>query len=126
MFAVDAEACRRVALGVEIDDQHAFADRRQRRAEVDRGSRLSDAALLIRHDEDARQRGVRASGLGASIGGLSIQANSEDGGLGVDRARKDFDRVRRVEVQRLKLILARIALGETLPPLPAPTISWPI
>ena len=45
--AVDAEAGRGVALRIEVDDQHALADRGQRGAEIDRGRGLADAALLV-------------------------------------------------------------------------------
>ena len=52
--AVDAEAGGGVALRIEIDDQHALADRRQRGAEIDRGRGLADPALLIGERQDAR------------------------------------------------------------------------
>ena len=52
--AVDAEAGRGVALRIEIDDQHALADRGQRGAEIDRGGGLADAALLVGERQDAR------------------------------------------------------------------------
>ena len=52
--AVDAEPGRGIALRIEIDDQHALADRGQRRAEIDRGRRLADAALLVGERQDAR------------------------------------------------------------------------
>ena len=45
--AIDAEPGRGIALRIEIDDQHALADRRQRGAEIDRGGGLADAALLV-------------------------------------------------------------------------------
>ena len=53
-LAVDAEPGRGVTLRVEVDDQHALADRGQRGAEVDRGRGLADAALLVGKREDAR------------------------------------------------------------------------
>ncbi len=78
-FAIDAEAGRGVALGIEIDDQHALADRGQRGAEVDGGGGLADAALLVRHGENARARhavGLANEGLGRGLGlghaGLSL------------------------------------------------------
>ena len=46
--AVDAETGGSVALRIEVDDENALADRSQRRAEVDRGRGLADAALLVR------------------------------------------------------------------------------
>ena len=52
--AIDAEPGRGVALRIEIDDQHALADRGQRRAEIDRGGGLADAALLVGERQDAR------------------------------------------------------------------------
>ena len=52
--AVDAEAGRGVALRIEIDDQHPLADRGERRAEIDRGGGLADAALLVGERQDAR------------------------------------------------------------------------
>ena len=54
--AVDAEPGRGVALGIEIDDEDPLADGRQRRSEVDGCRRLADAALLVRHRENARPR----------------------------------------------------------------------
>src|SRR5262249_44806492 len=54
---VDAEPGRGVTLRIEVDNQHAFADCRQRRAEVDRGGRLADAALLIGERQDTRVTG---------------------------------------------------------------------
>ena len=55
--AIDAEAGRGVALRIEIDDQHALADRGQRGAEIDRGGGLADAALLVGERQDARMAG---------------------------------------------------------------------
>ena len=55
--AVDAEAGRGVALRIEIDDQHALADRGQRGAEIDRGGGLADAALLVGERQNARMAG---------------------------------------------------------------------
>ena len=54
MFAVDAESGRGIALRIKIDDENALADGGERRAQVDRGGRLSHSALLVRHDKDAR------------------------------------------------------------------------
>ena len=55
--AVDAEAGRGVALRIEIDDQHALADRGERGAEIDRGGGLADAALLVGERQHARMAG---------------------------------------------------------------------
>ena len=55
--AVDAEPGRGVALRIEIDDQHALADRGERRAEIDRRRGLADAALLVGDGEHARRLG---------------------------------------------------------------------
>src|SRR5256885_1835611 len=51
-----------VALGIEVDDQHALTDRSQRGAEIDRGRGLADAALLIGERQDARMA-CRCGGL---------------------------------------------------------------
>ena len=69
--ARDAEPGRGIALGVEIDDQRLLADRRQGRAQIDRGRGFADAALLIRHDEDAG-----ATFLRARFGFLPTRCNS--------------------------------------------------
>ena len=45
---------RRVALRVEIEDQHLLADGRQRRAEIDGRRGLADAALLVGKHQNAR------------------------------------------------------------------------
>ena len=69
--SVDAEPGRRVALGIEIEDQHPLADRGERGAEVDGGGGLADAALLVRHGENARTRGavgLANEGLGLGLG----------------------------------------------------------
>ena len=52
--AIDAETGRGVALRIEIDDQHALANRRECRAQIDRRGGLADAALLIGQRQDAR------------------------------------------------------------------------
>ena len=46
-FAIDAEPGRGIALRVEVDDQHMLPDGSERRAEIDCGRGLADAALLI-------------------------------------------------------------------------------
>ena len=55
--AIDAETGRGVALRIEIDDQHALADRSERGAEIDRRGGLADAALLVGERQDARMAG---------------------------------------------------------------------
>src|SRR5882757_2451306 len=55
--AINAKTGGGIALWIEIDNQHAFADRSQRGAEVDRGGGLADAALLVGQRQDARMAG---------------------------------------------------------------------
>jgi hypothetical protein len=50
---VDAAAHGRVALGVEVDEQHALAGGGEAGGEVDAGGRLADAALLVGDAENA-------------------------------------------------------------------------
>ena len=57
---VEAGARRRVALRIEIDEQHAPLHRDEARREIDRGGRLADAALLVRDRDDARHRAAVA------------------------------------------------------------------
>ena len=58
--AIDAEPGRRIALRIEINNQHLLADSRQRGAEIDRRRGLADAALLVGDREHARRpRGRR-------------------------------------------------------------------
>ena len=115
-LAVDAEAGRGIALRIEIDDEDALADRRERRAEVDRGRRLADAALLIRHDKDARlaaRRTVPNQAAGSRPWADSrFSADSKYCGPGVDRAGKNFDRIGSVKVKRLELIFRGPASGK--------------
>ena len=79
--AFDAEAGRRVALGIEIDHQHPAADRGQSGGEVDRRGRLADAAFLVGDGDDAAagigvrpRRGIRSTrwirqvGCGGGVG----------------------------------------------------------
>ncbi len=49
----DAEPGARVPLRIEVDDQDRLPDRGQRGGQVDRRGRLADAALLVRHGDDA-------------------------------------------------------------------------
>ena len=46
------EAGGGVALWIGVNQQHFLADGSQRRAEIDRGCRLADAALLVGDDQD--------------------------------------------------------------------------
>jgi hypothetical protein len=50
---VDAAAHGGVALGVEVDQQHALAGCGEAGGEVDTGGRLADAALLVGDTENA-------------------------------------------------------------------------
>ena len=61
---VDAETGRRVSLRIGIDDEHAPAEHRERRAEIDGGRALSDAAFLIDERDDATQGLSRAMAVG--------------------------------------------------------------
>ena len=47
---------------VEIDDQHLLADGRQRRAEIDGGRGLADAALLVGDRQHPRRSGIGTRG----------------------------------------------------------------
>ena len=60
---IDPEAGRGVALRVEVDDQHALADRGQGGTEVDRGGGLADAAFLVGDRQHSR-----AAALGPDAG----------------------------------------------------------
>ena len=51
---VDAEPGAGIALRIEIDDEHALADGRERGAEIDGGGGLADAAFLVGEGENAR------------------------------------------------------------------------
>src|SRR5712672_3619624 len=57
--AIDTESGGRIALRIEIDDQHILTDGGQRCAEIDGGGGLADATLLIRQRQDARMVGRR-------------------------------------------------------------------
>jgi hypothetical protein len=61
------EAGGRVALRVQIDDQHAVAVQRQRDRQVHRRGGLADAALLVRDAEDPRMVGTRHCDLATRI-----------------------------------------------------------
>ena len=60
LVAGDAETGRSVALGVEVDQQDFFADRRKRGREIDGRRGLTDAALLVGDREDLRPPGIGA------------------------------------------------------------------
>ena len=70
----DAEAAGRVGLRIEVDHEHGRARLRETGGDVDRGRRLADAALLVRHCVDPRHRPdptaavgrIRARAAGAS------------------------------------------------------------
>ena len=68
---IDAEPGAGIALRIEVDDQHALADCRERCAEIDGGRGLADAAFLIGKGEHAgaargeRAHGVKSRGVGA-------------------------------------------------------------
>ncbi len=55
--AIDAEAGGGVALRIQIDDQHALADRGECRPEIDRRGGFADAALLVGQSENPRMPG---------------------------------------------------------------------
>jgi hypothetical protein len=59
---VDAGTGARVALGIEIDEQHSLPDLRQARGQIDRSGRLADTAFLISNAEDAGHRSSSVSG----------------------------------------------------------------
>jgi len=90
-LALDAEPGRGVALRIEIDDQHVFADGGERGAEIDRGRGLADAALLVGDRQHARACGLGAGGRcqkgttlgsdGALIGVSGISGFPSVGGL---------------------------------------------
>ncbi len=90
---VDAGAHRGVALRVEVDREHALADLRQTRCEVDGRRRLADAALLVGHAEHSgllrrRRFGLRHVGLdGLVAGGLDHVGFLGGGGRNVGAAR---------------------------------------
>ncbi len=52
----DAQACRRIALRIEIDEQRAMAGGGERRGEIDRRGGLADSALLIRNGNTDHHR----------------------------------------------------------------------
>ena len=52
LVGLHAEADRERALRVEVDEEHPAAVLGERRAEVDGGRGLADAALLVRHRDD--------------------------------------------------------------------------
>src|SRR3546814_2779353 len=74
--ARNAEPGRGIALRIEVDQQHPQPDRRERGAQIDRGRRLADAALLIRHC-DTRHRGYTPLATMISASGRSEEHTSE-------------------------------------------------
>ena len=48
-----ADAAGQVALGIDVDEQHALLGERQRRRQVDGGGGLADAALLVGDGDDS-------------------------------------------------------------------------
>ena len=52
---VDAEAARRIALRIEVHEEHGPLERGERGGEADGGRRLADAPLLVRDGEDRRR-----------------------------------------------------------------------
>ena len=52
-LALLADAAGEVALGIDVDEQHALSGERQRGREVDGGRGFADAALLIGDGDDA-------------------------------------------------------------------------
>ena len=71
---IDAEPGRGVALGIEIEDQHALADRGERRSKIDGGGRLADAALLVRQGENARARAPSGSRTRGSVSVMAFKS----------------------------------------------------
>ena len=63
---VDAAAHGRVALRIDVDQQHAPLRRRQRGGEIDARRRLADAAFLIGDGEDAMHCEMESSVVAAS------------------------------------------------------------
>ena len=59
LAGVHPQPGRGIALGIEVDDQRAVAERREAGTKVDGGGRLSHAALLIGDGQDAGQRAGR-------------------------------------------------------------------
>src|SRR5690606_37821194 len=52
---INAQASGGIPLRIEINNQYTLADRGQRRAEINRGGRLSDPTLLVGKRENARR-----------------------------------------------------------------------
>ena len=74
-LAIDAKPGRGVALGIEIDNEHALADRGERGSEIDGGGGLADPALLVRRGENARPGpgfGLAIEGKGRVHGALVL------------------------------------------------------
>jgi len=61
--SVQTESCGGVALGIEVDDQHAVPKVGHRGAEVHRCRGLADAALLVRDGNHSGQRSGESVGV---------------------------------------------------------------
>ena len=59
-----AQARRRVGLRIEGDEKGGRLGRRERRGEIYRGSRLADATLLVRHNDDPSHSSPRGHARG--------------------------------------------------------------
>ena len=55
---IDSEPGRRIALWIEIDDQHLLANGGERSTEIDRGRGFADTAFLVGDRNHARRRGL--------------------------------------------------------------------
>ena len=51
-LALLSDAAGEIALGIDVDEEHALFGERQRRGEVDGGRGLADAALLVGDGDD--------------------------------------------------------------------------
>ena len=60
LVRLDADAARRVALGVAVDEERPLFGGGEAGGEIDGGRRLSDAALLVRDRDDAGHVGMVA------------------------------------------------------------------
>ncbi len=95
----DAHAGRRVALGIEVDDQDAVIELGERRAQVHRRRGLADPTLLVRDRDDEREldsghrprpapgsrRGLRAAEPGSAPGTGSARVRTGSGDVWTSR-----------------------------------------
>ena len=93
LVRVEPEPDRERALRVEVDQQHLAAELGQRRAEVDGGRGLADAALLVAHRDDPGVAvGGRAAcgsgitGIGRPVGPIGADGGRHDRRLGLGLA----------------------------------------